>query len=53
MCCHMEEKAVSPNSSLLDEFFPSPKFDIEDILNCQDPLDFDCISTEDPQPRVC
>jgi len=39
--CHMEEKTVSPNSSLLGEFPPSPGIDMEDILNCQDPPDFD------------
>ena len=41
MFCHMEEKVVYPNSSLLDEFFPSAEIDMEDILNCQDPPDFD------------
>ena len=28
MFCHMEEKAVSPNSSLLDEFPLSPEADM-------------------------
>ena len=48
MCCHMEEKAVSPNSSLLDEFSPSFEIDIEDIQNCQNPPTVNWISTEDP-----
>ena len=48
MFCHMEKKAVSPDSSLLDAFPPSPKIDMEDVLNFQDPSDFDWISTEDP-----
>ena len=39
---------VSPNSSLLDEFFPFLKIDMEDFLNCKDPPNFDWISTEDP-----
>ena len=43
MCCvyYMKEKVVSSNSSLLDEFPPSPKIDMEDVLNCEDPPDFD------------
>jgi len=28
--CHIDEKVVSPNSSLLDEFPPSLEIDIED-----------------------
>ena len=44
----MEEKAVSLNSSLLDEFLPSSEIDMEDILNCQGPPNFDWISTGDP-----
>jgi len=44
----MKEKVVSPNSSLLDEFPPSPEIDIEDVLNYEDPLDFDWISHENP-----
>ena len=39
--CHMKEKVVFPNSSLLDEFPLSPEIDIEGVLNCEDPLDFD------------
>ena len=42
---------VSPNSCLLDESPPSPEIDIEDVLNCEDPTDFDWISTEDPNQR--
>ena len=37
--CHMKEKVISPNSSLLDEFLLSLKIDIEDVLNCEDPPD--------------
>jgi len=37
----MKEKVVSPNSSLLDEFPHSPEIDLEDVLNCEDPPDFD------------
>ena len=46
--CHMKEKVVSPNSSFLDEFPPSPEIDIEDVWNCEDPPDADWISFEDP-----
>ena len=48
MFCHMEEKMVSLNSSLLDAFLPSPEIDMEDVLNCQDPPNFNWISTKDP-----
>ena len=41
MFYHIEEKAVSPNSSLLDEFSPFSKIDMEDILNCENPPGFD------------
>jgi len=47
MFCHMEEKVVSPTSSLLEEFSPSLEIDMEDILNCENPPDFDWISTKD------
>ena len=40
MFYYAEQKAVSPNYSLLDEFPPSPDIDMEDILNCQDAPDF-------------
>jgi len=33
MFLHVKEKAISPNSSLLDEFSHSPEIDMEDILN--------------------
>jgi len=46
--CHMKEKVFSSNSSLLDEFSHSPEINIEDVLNCEDPPDFDWISTKDP-----
>ena len=42
---------VSPNSSLLHKFPPSLEIDMEDILNCGDPPDFDWISHEDPNQR--
>jgi len=51
MFCHMEEKVVSPNSSILDVFPPLPENGMEDILNCEDPSDFDWISTEYPNQR--
>ena len=42
---------VSLNSSLLDEFLLSPEIDLEDVLNCEYPLDFDWISHDDPDQR--
>jgi len=48
MFYHMDEKAISPNSFLFDEFSPSPNIDKKDILNCQYPPNFDWISAEDP-----
>ena len=48
MFCYMKEKVVSPNSPLLDTFPPSPEIGMEDILNFQDPPNFDWISIEDP-----
>jgi len=48
MFFHVKEKVVSPNSSLLDAFPPSPEIHIEDTLNCQDPPDFNWIFTENP-----
>ena len=51
MLCHMEEKVLSLDSSLLDEFLPSPEIDMEDFLNCQDPPDFDWFSIGDPNQR--
>ena len=39
--CHQKEKVVSPNSSLLGDFSPSPEVDMENVLNCEDPLDLD------------
>jgi len=48
MFYHMEEKIVSPNSFLLDAFLLSSEINIEDISNCQDPPNFDWISSEDP-----
>jgi len=48
---HTKEKVVSPNSSLLDEFLPSPEIDMEDVLSCEDPPDFDWISYENPDQR--
>ena len=51
MFYRMEEKVISFNSSLLDEFLPLLEIDIENILTCQDPPDFDQISAEDPDQR--
>jgi len=48
MFCHLEKKVVSPSCSLLNAFLLSPKIDMEDVLNCQDPPNFDWISTKDP-----
>jgi len=45
--CHIKEKVISPNSSLLDDFSPSPEIDLEDVLNCEDPPDFNWISHVD------
>jgi len=45
MFCHIEEKVISTNSSLLNEFLPSPEIDMEDILNCEDPPNFNWIFT--------
>jgi len=49
--CHMNEKVVSPNSSVLDEFPPSSEIDMEDVLNCEKPPDFNWISHEDPNQK--
>ena len=38
---HMKENVVSLNSSLLDEFPLPLKLCTEDVLNCEDPPDFD------------
>ena len=51
MFCHMEEKVICPNSSLLDKFPPSPEIDMEGILNCEAPPDFHWSSIEDPNQR--
>jgi len=47
----MKEKVASPNSSPLDEFPPSAEINIENVLNCEDPLDFNWISHEDLDQR--
>jgi len=49
--CHMKEKVVSHNSSLLDVLPPSPDIDREDILNYEDPPNFDWISHEHSDQR--
>ena len=46
--CHMVEKVVSPNYSLLDPFPLSSKINREDVLHSQDSPDSDWISTGDP-----
>ena len=51
MFCHIKEKVISPNSSLLDDFSPSPEIDLEDVLNCEDPPDLDWISHKDPDQK--
>ena len=48
MFCHTKEDVVFPCSSLLDALPLSPKSDIDDVLSCEDPLDSDQISYEDP-----
>ena len=48
MFCFMNERVVSPNSSQSDAFALFPEIDMEDGLDCQDPSDFDWMSTEDP-----
>ena len=52
MFCSMDEKVIFPNSSVSDAFPLSPEIDMEDVLNCQDPSDFDRISTKDPDQGV-
>ena len=47
MFCHMKKDVVSPNCSLLDTLPISPKIDMDNVLNCEDPLDSDYISYED------
>ena len=49
--CHTKEDLVSPSSSLLDALPFSPEIGIEDVLNCEDPLDSDWISYENPNQR--
>ena len=49
--CNMKEKVVSPNSSLLDDFPPSPETDMEHVLNCEDLPDFNWSFYEDPDQR--
>jgi len=39
---------VSPSFSSSDAFPLSPETDMADALNCQDPPNFDWISTKDP-----
>ena len=46
--CNMKEKEVSSNSSVLNEFPPSPEIDMKDVLKCKDPPNLDWISHEDP-----
>jgi len=48
MFCFMDEKVFSPHSSLSDALSLSPEIDMMDVYNCQNPPDFDWISTEDP-----
>ena len=47
MFCFMDEKVVSTNSSPSDTFPLSLEIDMEDGVNCQDPSDFEWISTKD------
>jgi len=52
---HKKEDMVSPHSSTLDALPISHENDIEDVWNCEDPLDSDWISYEDPDqgyPKV-
>jgi len=44
----MDEKFISPNSSLSDALPLSPEIEMDDGRSCPDPSDFDWISTEDP-----
>ena len=46
--CHTKEKVFSPSSSLLDALPLFPEIDMEDVLNCEDPLYSDWISYKDP-----
>jgi len=45
---HKKEGIVSPHFSILDALSLSPNIDMEDVWNCEDPLDSDWISYEDP-----
>ena len=47
MFSHRMDDMVSPHSSILDALPLSPEIDMEDVWNCEDPLDSDWISYED------
>ena len=46
--CYVKDKMASPSFSLSDAFPYSPEIDMDDVMNCQDPPNFDWISAEDP-----
>ena len=48
MFSHRKDDIVSPYSAILDALPFFPEIDMNDILNYDDPPDFDCISYEDP-----
>ena len=45
MFYHTQEDVISPSSFLLNALPLSFEIDIEDVLNCEDPPNFDWIST--------
>jgi len=45
---HRKEDVVSPHSSILDALSRFPEYDMEDVLNDEDPLNSEWISYEDP-----
>jgi len=49
--CHTKEDVVSPSSSLLDALPLFPEIDMKDVLDCEDPPDFNWISNGDPDQR--
>jgi len=49
--CDTKEDVVSPSSYLLDALPFSSEIDMENVLNCDDPPNFDWISYKDPDQR--
>jgi len=51
MFCHTKEEVISPNSCLLDALPLSPETNMENVLNCDDPPNFEWISYKDSDQR--